>query len=46
MLLAHRDQLVRALNQILEIVDDPDVEESAEAALTQIGNIAEAALKL
>ena len=46
MLLAHRDQLVRALNQIIALIDEAESEIPAEDALTEIHDIAEAALKL
>jgi hypothetical protein len=46
MLLAHRLRLQLALKRIIEVVDERETEMSAEEALIQIGNIAEAALIL
>ena len=45
MLIAHRDLLRRTLTEIVELVDIHD-DVSAEDLLHQIGNKAEAALKL
>ena len=45
MLLAHRKQLRRALSRIVDLVDEHD-HLRAEELLLQVGNIAEAALKL
>jgi hypothetical protein len=45
MLLAHRDRLRKTLTDIITLVDDHE-ETSAEFLLHQIGNMAEAGLKL
>lgn len=45
MLIAHRDRLRKALTRIVELVDSQE-EVTAERLLMDIGNIAEAALKL